>query len=160
MVFMKKLIAASLSIAIFSVALSVFGKMQLTEIADKKSADKTVRVAGTIKIIDENGWFVINDENHKPINIAKVEIVKNFIRIYYTFNASTIHTFIATPDETLAANGVFLGARVTKSFATIAVSKLDNGNVRLVDASTIRSDSGNIWFHGVFSVDRHIGENL
>ena len=156
---MKKLIAASLSIAILCVTLSIFGQMKITEFADKKYADKKVKVAGTLKIIDERGWFVVNDENHKPINIGRIEIVKGFIRIYYTFNASTIHTFIATPDETLAANGVFLGARVTKNYASIAVSKLENGIVRLVDASSIRSDTVNIWFQGLFSVDEQIGEN-
>ena len=133
--------------------------MQITEFAHKKSADKKVKVAGTIRSMDENGWFVINDENHKPINIAKIEVVKGWIKVYYTFNASTIHTFIATPDETLAANGFFLGASVTKNCASIAVSKVENGIVRLVDASKIRSDSGNIWFHGLFSVDEQIGVN-
>ena len=156
---MKKLIAVSLSIAILCVTLSIFGQMQISEFADKKSADKKVKVAGTLKIIDERGWFVVNDENHKPINIGRIEIVKGFIRIYYTFNASTIHTFIATPDETLAANGFFLGARVSKNYANILVSRLENGVVRLVDASSIRSDTGNIWFQGLFSVDEQIGDN-
>ncbi len=156
---MKKLLAVSFSIAILSAALSIFAQMHLAKIADKKKADKMVKVAGTLKIINENGWFMLNDQKHTPINISKIEIDGAYIKIYYTFTASTIHSFIAAPDETLAAKGYFLGARVFRNYAFILVSRLNNGIVQIIDPSTIRSANGNIWVHGLFSVDEQIGED-
>ncbi len=145
---MKKLIAASLLIAIAGTAMSIFGQIQVSKLADNKV------VAGTIRSIDENGWFLLNDKNHTPINIAKVEVVSSTILIHYTFAVSTIHSFIATPDATLAANGYFIGADVHRDYAIITLSRVNNnGIVELVDPSTIRSEFGNIWIHGLFSVD-------
>ena len=145
---MKILIAASLLIAIAGTAISIFGQMQVSKLADNKV------VAGTIRSMDENGWFVLNDKNHTPINIARIEIVGSKILIHYTFTASTIHSFIVTPDETLAASGFFLGAAVHKDYAAITLSQVNkNGSPELVDPSAIRSEFGNIWIHGLFSVN-------
>ena len=146
---MKKLITACLLIAIMSTAVSIFGQIQVYKLADKK-----VEVAGTIRCIDETGWFVMNDQNHTPINISKIEMLGTNILIYYTFSASTIHSFIVTPDETLAASGFFLGAAATRDYAVITLSKVnDQGIVESVDPSQIRSELVNIWIHGLFSVD-------
>ena len=146
---MKILIALSVLIAIVGTALSISGKIQIHQLADNK-----VEIAGAIRSMDDNGWFVIDDKNHTPVNIAKIEVEKGWIRIYYTFNASAIHTFIATPDETLAANGFFVGAAAQKDYAAITLSRVNKkGMVESVDPSTIRSKFGNIWIHGLFSVD-------
>jgi hypothetical protein len=145
---MKILVAASLLIAIAGTAISIFGQIQVRELADNKV------VAGTIRRMDENGWFVLDDKNHTPINIAKIEIVGSNILIHYTFTASTIHSFIVTPDETLAASGFFLGAAVHRDYAAITLSQVNkNGSAELVHPSAIRSKFGNIWIHGLFSVD-------
>ena len=148
---MKKLIAASISIAVLSAALSIFGQIQIEKFDDKK-----VEIAGTIRSVDENGWFAINDEDHTPINIARIEVQRGYIILHYTFTASTIHSFIVTPDETFAASGFFLGASVYKNYAAISVSRLNNGIVEVVNPSKIRSAFGNIWVHGLFSVDEQI----
>ena len=146
---MKKLMAACLLIAIFGIALSIYGQIQVYKLADKK-----VEVAGTIKRINENGWFVLHDEMHTPVNIARIKVENGNILLHYTFTASAIHSFIATPDETLAANGYFVGANVHRDYAVITLSRVNNnGIVGLVDPSTISSQFGNIWIHGLFSVD-------
>jgi hypothetical protein len=145
---MKILVAASLLIAIAGTAISIFGQIQVSNLADNKV------VAGTIRRIDGNGWFVLNDKNHTPINIAKIEIVGSNILIHYSFTASTIHSFIVTPDETLAASGFFLGAAVHRDYAAITLSQVNkNGSAELIHPSAIRSKFGNIWIHGLFSVD-------
>ena len=149
---MKKLIAASLSIAILSAALSIFGQQQ-----SYKFDDKQIKVAGTLRCIDENGWFAINDKNHTPINIARIEVQRGYIILFYTFTASTIHSFIVTPDETFAKSGFIMGASVYSNYAAILVSRVDNGKVVVVDPSKIRSVTGNIWVHGLFSVDEQKG---
>ena len=146
---MKILFAASLLIAIVGTALSISGQIQVNKLNDDQ-----VEVAGTIRRVDENGWFVLNDKNHAPINIDKIEVVGKNILIHYTFTASTIHSFIVTPDETLASRGFFVGAAVHRDYAAITLSRVKkNGIVELVDPAVIRYKYGNIWIHGLFSVD-------
>ncbi len=145
---MKKVVIASLFIAILSMALSIFVLLQI-----QNSADKTVKVAGVIRCIDEKGWFVINDGGHTPVNINRIEVKNGLILVYYTFSASTIHSFIVSPDETFAGAGYFVGASVNRDRASIAVSRIINGKVVPVDASTIRSKLGNFWIYGLFSID-------
>lgn len=145
---MRNLIAASLLLAISSIALSIFGQTQI-----HKCAENRVEVAGVIRSIDENGWFVINDERHTPLNINRVEVRQGYIIIHFTFAASTIHSFIVSPDETFAKDGYFFGACVYRDWAGIAVSRVIDGKVEPVDASTIRSNVGNLWIYGLFSVD-------
>ena len=145
---MRNLIAASLLIAISSLAISIFGQTQIYKCADNK-----VEVAGVIRSIDENGWFVINDGHHTPLNIDRVEVKQGYIIIYFTFTASTIHSFIVSPDETFARDGFLFGACVYSNWAGITVSRVIDGKVVPVDASTIRSNVGNLWIYGFFSVD-------
>jgi hypothetical protein len=144
---MKKITAASLIIAILSIALSVMIYFQ------NKNPDKTIKVAGVIRSADENGWYVINNDGHKPLNIAKVEVKNGLIVVNYTFKASAIHTFMVTPDETFARAGYFVGASVGLSAATISVSQVVDGKVAAVDASTIRSKLGNFWIYGLFEIE-------
>ncbi|MBW2408938.1 MAG: hypothetical protein JRF72_04005 [Deltaproteobacteria bacterium] len=145
---MKRLIAASLGFAILSVALSIFGQTQIYRCADNR-----IEVAGTIRSIDDSGWFVIDDEVHKPLNIASIGVSEGYIKINYTFTASTIHSFIACPDETFAKAGYIFGTTVYRKYVGIAISRVIDGRVEPVDAATIRSELGNIWIYGLFSVD-------
>ena len=145
---MKNLIAASLLIATLSAGLSIFGLLQKAE-----PADKEVEVAGALRSVDENGWFVLDDGMHKPKNIDRISLYKGYIIVHYTFRASDIHSFIVSPDESFVYAGFIFGTSVYRDYAAIAVSRLVNGNVEKVDASAIRSKLGNIWIYGKFSVD-------
>ena len=101
-------------------------------------------VAGVLRN-DGEGWYAIDDGDHTPLNIRSVITEQNHIRITYTFEADTIYTFIATPDETLAANGVSAGASVDLSFARIFVSGEDLSRI-----STRTMPNSNIWVYGLF----------
>jgi hypothetical protein len=149
---MRSLIAASLLLAISSIALSIFAQTQIYKCADNK-----VEVAGVIRSIDDKGWFVINEGLHTPINIERVEVIQGHIIIHFPFSASTIHSFIVSPDETFSKEGYIVGAAVTKKAACIAVSRVINGNVVPIDASSIRSQTGNLWIYGLFRVDKQDG---
>jgi len=116
---------------------------------------KKIEVAGVIRNMDDNGWFIIENESHMPLNIDKVYDRRGKIVIVYTFKAATIHSFIVTPDETLSQEGFIAGASVGVKVAVITVSRIINGEVVPVDASTIKSEKGNIWIYGLFSVDSH-----
>jgi len=149
---MRKIAVVSLIIAIISISLSLLVYIK------SKNTDKTVQVAAVIRCIDDKGWFAINDGAHTPLNIDKIEVKNGLIVVYYTFRASTIHTFIVTPDETFANAGYFVGSSVGFNKATITVSQIVNGGVVPVDASTIRSQLGNFWIYGLFSIDENDGE--
>ncbi|MBW2408940.1 MAG: hypothetical protein JRF72_04015 [Deltaproteobacteria bacterium] len=145
---MKSLIAASLLLATLSAGLSIFGLLQKHE-----PADKEVEVAGALRIVDENGWFVLNDDVHKPKNIDRINVYKGYIIVHFTFTASDIHSFMVSPDESFVFAGFIFGTSVYRSYAAIAVSRIVDGNVEKVDASRIRSNLGNIWIYGKFSID-------
>ena len=144
---MRKLIAASLLIAFLSLALSVFFQIKSCNLADKR-----VEVAGTFRSIDDNGWLVISDKLHKPINIGRIKVRKGYVLIQFTFAASKIHSFMVTPDETFVRAGYSFGASVYRDHVAIAVSRVIDGKVVPVDASSIRSRFGNFWIYGLFSV--------
>ena len=107
-------------------------------------------VAGVLRSADERGWYAINDEEHRPINIGSVKAEKGLIVVNYIKELGPINTFIAVPDETFAKEGFFLGASVNSKQARILVSKVEDGKVLTIDASTIRSKWGNIWIYGLF----------
>ena len=147
---LKKLITVSLTIAILSAGLSIIGIAQKHE-----NAMKEVEVAGSLRIVDNNGWFVLNDGLHKPKNIGKINIQRGYIIVHFTFTASSIHSFIVSPDESFVMDGFLFGTSVYRNYCAIAVSRIVDGKVEKIDASKIRSKFGNIWIYGLFSVDEN-----
>jgi hypothetical protein len=107
-------------------------------------------VAGVLRSEDERGWYALDDEGHRPLNISAVKTVNGLIVVTYGKDLGVINTFIAVPDETFAKEGYLFGASVTGNQARITVSKVMVGTVVPVDASTIKSKKGNVWVYGVF----------
>ena len=107
-------------------------------------------VAGVLRSEDERGWYAIDNDNHRPINIGSVKAERGLIVVNYIKELGPINTFIAAPDETFAKEGFLLGASVSRNQARILVSKVEGGKVFPIDASTIRSKWGNIWVYGLF----------
>ena len=108
-------------------------------------------VAGTLRSSGNQGWYVISDKAHVPLNISRVEVKNGAICVYYAFTASRTHTFIVTPDETFAGAGIFVGASVSKNRAAISLSRVIDGKVVRIDPSKIESDWGNFWIYGLFT---------
>ena len=63
-------------------------------------------VAGVLRSADERGWYAINDEEHRPINIGSVKAEKGLIVVNYIKELGPINTFIAVPDETFCKRRV------------------------------------------------------
>ena len=145
----KKLATAALVISFSSLTMSLFNFSKIFQPSGGK-----IEVAGTIRSVNDRGWFVINDDAHTPINIDHVTVRKGVILINFAFNASKIHTFVVTPDETFAMSGYFVGASVVHNHAAIIISKEVNGSVVPVDASLIKSKLGNFWVYGLFTVNK------
>lgn len=58
-------------------------------------------VAGVLRNTGD-GWYVLNDATHEPLNIASVSNDARSITIAYGRQFSTIRTFLITADETYA----------------------------------------------------------
>lgn len=144
-----KTAGTALILASVSLLISVFNAYQREM---KMPGDKVV-VAGTIRNTGDRGWFVLDDESHAPINISRVEVKKGVVIVYFPFRASKIHTFVVTPDETFGASGYFVGASVRKGSAAILVSKVVDGKAVPINASDIKSQIGNFWIYGLFTLE-------
>lgn len=138
---MTKLMAISLCILISTTTTSILAHAENIQI----------NVAGAIRNPDGSGWKAINDAGHTPLNIKNIEVINGAIVVHYDFKATTIHSFIAAPDETFALAGIMSGASVNRDRATIILSKIVNGKVVRLDASKVQAKFGNIWLYGLFS---------
>jgi len=112
-------------------------------------------VAGVIRN-DGDGWAVIDDQTHTPINIAFVESDARGIVVGFSFDASDIHTFIVGSDEALSLAGVFSGASVNTDRARISISR--DSVIGAVRTSPLWIDSArfpfsNFWIYGLFSAE-------
>lgn len=113
------------------------------------AAGKIESVAGVIRqdVNDPSRWYFINDEGHTPvgfeptIKVSGTDLVLTFSNKY-----SRVVTFVATPDETLAAD---FGASIGSSVA------LDTATLRM---SMSKQISGRVWFDG--QQWRHEVQNL
>jgi hypothetical protein len=108
-------------------------------------------VAGIIRRVEPNSWYVINDTSHSSLGISNIAEDNEKIVIYYDFNATKIHTFSVTPDETFSAMGYICGASVGLDRAYIYISKMDSGQIVPVDPTTINDNRGNFWIYGLFT---------
>lgn len=130
-----------------------FQKPLNLEARDEITVLKKVEVSGTIRNTKQEGWFVINDVTHESINIKSVKESNGVVVIEFPFIASKIHTFIASPDDSLAFNGYFIGSSVTTKSASILISKISNGKIKQIDADDLNEPYNNIWIYGLFSIE-------
>lgn len=104
-------------------------------------------VAGVLRN-DGRGWYALADDHHAPLNIASVHTNPNNIEVRFTFRAQKVLTFIATPDETLARQGLSVGASVDTDRARVYLAR-----GRMLDPMTIdtaRYPWSNLWVYGLF----------
>lgn len=66
-----------------------------------------------------NGWIIINDEGHNPVNVTGIEISGNDLKIYHTAEATKVGALSITPDETMVRYGISAGASVGTTSSTI-----------------------------------------
>jgi hypothetical protein len=88
-------------------------------------------VAGVLRNFnDGQGWRLITDPEtpkHSSLNVASVSSDGSVITVNFPGIAATkVISFIAAPDETLAAAGFSCGASVTESAAAITLKKQKN----------------------------------
>lgn len=71
-----------------------------------------------------SGWAVIDDATHTPINVDNITNDTASINVIFTgIGVTDIGSFIAVPDEALAAQGFTIGSSVSTSTAFIEVHR-------------------------------------
>ncbi len=87
----------------------------LTDISNIKSQIASMQELTPIACIirpTSEGWTIINDTDHEPLNVTGVAIVNNRLTLYHDVDATKVLTFEITPDETFSRYGIHCGASV------------------------------------------------
>ena len=93
-------------------------KNTLLQLQSNNDGKKYKIVAGVIRNIG-NGWELIEDTNHSNINVLSVTNDTSKITITYNFIAKKVISFVATPDETMSFDNLFMGASVGLNISEI-----------------------------------------
>lgn len=80
-------------------------------------------------------WFIISDSAHLPIRLDDVKL--RTVNLQVDYRGGKVGTFIAAPDETLAADGVSVGASVGGNLSVISAGAPCSFTVDLDNANAI-----------------------
>lgn len=84
----------------------------VTAINEVKNAQyNLIPFAGIIRPTSE-GWILLNDSGHQPLNIQSVAINGGRLQINHDMNASKVIAFNISPDEAFSRFGIHAGASV------------------------------------------------
>lgn len=96
-----------------------------------------------------NGWIILNDENHEPLNVQGIEIAgeseNQYLLLHHNNGASKIYGFNITSDETFAKYGIRAGASVGLDSSKIFLY------MSIVANAYFRVNEGQIVLQNVFS---------
>jgi len=138
---MKKIIIISIiSLILISITMLLLNRIYL-----KKLESEYCFIGGTIRNSGD-GWYLLDNDGHEPLNILKVETTDKNIIIYYT-GYSKVISFSVTPDETMGAEGYTVGASVGLDHTIINVYDKDHN---LINPYDYINGGGNIWISGMF----------
>lgn len=110
------------------------------------SANESYTIIGGVIRNNGEGWHLIEDETHAPIEINDISQSSEAITVYYD-TTEKINTMAITLDETMTAEGYKTGASVGVDRTIIFIYDKD-GN--LVNPKDYNSETGNIWIQGIF----------
>lgn len=83
-----------------------------------------------------NGWVILNNSDHSPVNLDSVAIVDNNLIITHNHNFTKVNSFQITPDETFSRYGITVGASVGLNSSRIDIFQ------HLNTSAYIRTNSG------------------
>ena len=113
--------------------------------------DDQYLLACVIRKSDSGSWYAINDQGHSPIGVDSITEDNVKITIYYDFEASKVHTFNVTPDETFSGLGVTAGASVDLTKVRIYLTQMIEGRLEPIDPTKLINPAGNFWVYGLFA---------
>lgn len=104
-------------------------------------------IGGVIRNTD-GIWFIVNDATHKSLNLTAISASSSWI--FLDFPSGTwIGPMQVTTDETYAALGLFVGASVTQTRASIAIYRNVGGKTQRVNPLTLKTALGDFWVRGL-----------
>ena len=77
-----------------------------------------LQIYGGVCVNTAGTWALLNDASHTFLNFTSATTTSNRLRVNYPTVGKVI-SFICTPDETYAANGISVGASVGLSHSTL-----------------------------------------
>ncbi|MEV8029283.1 hypothetical protein [Cellulosimicrobium funkei] len=107
-------------------------------------------IAGTIRWQSPTSWATVHDTGHEPEGIREVQVLRDRVRVHYTFTASKVAALQVTPDESLTAADVRCGASVGLSYSDIFCYL--SGQTSPVNPALLTRKGGNIWLAGTFDL--------
>lgn len=76
-----------------------------------------------------NGWTILNDSEHTPLNVQSIEIDSGRLKINHSVTgASKIYSFSISPDETFTKYGIRAGASVGINYSFIDIYQTITAN--------------------------------
>lgn len=108
------------------------------------------RVAGTIRWQSPTAWATVQDAGHQPEGIREVQVLRDRLRVHYTFTARKVVALQVTPDEAFTAANVRCGVSVGLAYSDVFCYM--PGKTTPVDPSLLTRKGGNIWVSGLFDL--------
>lgn len=105
----------------------------------------TVSLAGVLRPT-VNGWVLLNDGGHKPLNLASVADMGEYLRITYSGVASKVGAVVISPDEQMAEWGYRSGVSAGKAYANMWTYSAGGALIRPADMPV--TPSRNWWVTG------------
>lgn len=102
----------------------------------------TVPLAGVLRP-GADGWVLLNDSGHKPINLARAEDMGDYLRIHYTGTFSKVGAVVISPDEQMAMLGYRAGVSAGKAYAN---AYMFNGMGALIRPADMPADPSRNWW--------------
>lgn len=99
---------------------------------------------GTIRNVGVGGgyWQPISDSAHHPTGIGTVTTDATEITVNYDFTGTAIGSVVAVTDETMAAEGYFVGASVASNQCKIRLSRRKSLNDYIYWDATLNAGAG------------------
>tara|TARA_R110002072_G_scaffold200977_1_gene358676 strand:- start:6141 stop:7424 length:1284 start_codon:yes stop_codon:yes gene_type:complete len=102
-----------------------------------------LKIYGGVCINTAGTWSLLNDASHTFLNFTSATTTSNRLRVNYPTVGKVI-SFICTPDETYAANGISVGASVGLSHSTLYLYRDNIVDYVYWNGSAFQSTTGQV----------------
>lgn len=144
----KTILAASLGAILGAGAVTALPAPETAPVVVEQPAVGTI--SGTIRWASPSTWTTVHDAGHEPVGIESIQVLRDRLRVHYTFDAAKVGSVQVTPDEQFTAANVRCGASVGLSYADVFCYM--PGSSTPVDPGRLTRKGGNIWVSGLFDL--------
>lgn len=98
-----------------------------------------------------DGWYILNDAEHKPLGVSRIVADSEKLTLFYDFTGKAIHSFHVDPDETYIKTPLKFGPSVGLSYAYIYIGKDGSAAWQNPLNYADHPAGSNLWVSGFFS---------